>query len=76
MYVQTSFYVDLVPRIVVTEEDGRRHEAAPSPKLAIRKKDSFCTSLPDVSGDADLSSRRVRFELKHISNPKNLIRSN
>ena len=37
----------LVPRIVVTKEDGRL--ATPSPKLALRKKESFCASLPDVS---------------------------
>ena len=36
----------LVPRIVVTKEDGRL--ATPSPK-PLRKKESFCASLPDVS---------------------------
>ena len=36
---------------MVTKEDGRL--ATPSPKLPPRKRDSFCTSLPDVNSVSD-----------------------
>ena len=60
----------MLPRIVVTKEDGRME--TPSPKLPIRKRESFGSSLPDVNNDegesnnaapqTELSNKQVKTE--------------